>query len=126
MNNEKFTVLKFKNSYDLVTNNFNNFLDLVLMWNYRLYAVDSALKSLEWRKFNSAESFKEYLKWLDDWSKKKVIDELKVLSNRSFYSIIAAEDTSASKQLNKLSGTKVWAILSWVRQNIFLNWCEIE
>lgn len=121
-----FQYWSLSNTTDLVTSNFNNFMDLVLMGNYKVYSVYNAMRWLDWRKFNSAIAFENYLKWLDDATRNNVLNELRILSNRWFYSVIAATDSSMNKQLPWIRAKLTWfelnEILSWIQHNMsFLN-----
>ncbi len=126
-----------KNSFNLVTTNTNNVLDIMLMGNYKLYSVYNAMQWLSWRRFSSAVEFEKYLRWLDESSRANVLTELQALSNRWFYSIIAATDgnfdksLSSLKMLTRTSKALTWSdmtwrqlasIFKWIQQNIsFLN-----
>lgn len=119
------------NTLSLVTTNTNNLMDIMLMWNYKKYAVYQAMKSLNWRQFLSVSSFEKYLDSLNPEDLNKVIYDLRAKANRWFDSVVAAWESGIYKWVSSKFMTKkydIWnwpviaRVLDWIRQNLsYLN-----
>lgn len=98
------------NTLQLMSTNTNNVMDMTLMWNYKMFALYSAMQTLDGKRFFSVKSFDEYLKTLSDEDLQKLMYIIEWDANRWFYSVVAAADSFMD---NRIPST--WLEMFWVK-----------
>lgn len=97
------------NTMSLISTNTNNVMDVALIGNYKMFALYSAMQTLDWKRLFSVKSFDDYIKTLSDADVQKLMYIVEWHANRWLYSVIAASDSFMDQRI-----PSIWLEVFWI------------